>query len=410
MSTKPRILISGAGIGGLVFALAARARGLEPVVVEQAEVLGEVGAGVQLSANATRVLFGLGLGERLMRCAVEAQGKEIRLWNTGESWPLFDLGVESRVRFGYPYLMLHRADLHEVLADALTARAAGSLRLGMRTVGCRRAEHGMRLEMADGSLIEADVIVGADGVHSPVRTALHGDDRAAFSGFVAWRSVLPMQALPSHMQRRVGTNWVGPGAHVITYPLRRGELFNFVGIVERSGWEVERWTEPGDRLECLRDFAGWHPDVLTVIAASPTLHKWALMVREPLIEWGSGPVTLLGDAAHPTLPFLAQGAAMAIEDGAVLAHALAEGSNDVEAALRAYEAARADRCARIVRGSAENAKRFHARTLETAEQAREYVAREWAPKAVRARYEWLFAYDAELAIGQGSACSPAASG
>ncbi|MGE0313598.1 MAG: FAD-dependent monooxygenase [Lautropia sp.] len=394
MKSDLRILVSGAGIGGLACTLALHAQGHEPVIVEQASELREVGAGVQLSANATRVLFGLGLEERLMADAVEAQGKEIRLWNTGQTWPLFDLGAESRARHGFPYLMMHRADLHAALADAVRERLPGAIRLGFRTTRVEEAAGQVVIEAADGRRIEADALIGADGVHSPVREALHGADRARFSGFVAWRAVIPMARLPAHMRRSVGVNWVGPGAHVINYPLRRGTLFNFVGIVERAGWEVERWTEPGDRDECLRDFAGWHPDVRCIIDAAPSLYKWALMIREPLGEWGRGRTTLLGDAAHPTLPFLAQGAAMAIEDAAVLGNALGASDGNVEAALRAYEAARRERCARIVRGSAENARRFHDRTLENAEQAQAYVEREWAPELVRARYEWLFAYDA----------------
>src|SRR5439155_22824734 len=178
-------------------------------------------------------------------------------------------------------------------------------------------------------------------------------DRPRFTGCMAWRAVIPIDRLPPHLARAVGTNWIGPGGHVVHYLLRRGELFNFVGLVERDDWRVESWTERGTVAECEADFRLWHDDIHAMIRAIETPYKWALMLRDPLARWGEGRVSLLGDACHPTLPMLAQGAVMAIEDGLVLARCL-ERYDDAPTALRRYEAARAERTGRIVRGAAEN--------------------------------------------------------
>lgn len=388
------ILIAGAGIGGLTTALALMQRGFEVEVHEQADALREVGAGLQVSANGNRVLFALGLAEALRRVAVPPTGKEVRLWNTGQAWTLFDLGAESVARYGFPYFMLHRGDLLQVLADAVRARRPDAIRLGSRVEGLDQDGDGVVLRLAGGRTARGQALIGADGVHSRVRHLLHGADAPVFTGCVAWRGLVPMQALPEPLRRPIGVNWIGPGRHVVHYPVRRGELLNFVGIVERDDWQVESWTERGDAGECARDFSGWHPDVQAIIERLDAPFKWALMGRQPLARWSAGRVTLLGDACHPTLPFLAQGAVMAIEDALVLARCLDAHRADVPGALLRYEGLRAERTARIVRGSADNAKRFHADVLSSADEAQAYVDREWHPDKVLARYGWLFEYDA----------------
>jgi salicylate hydroxylase len=210
---------------------------------------------------------------------------------------------------------------------------------------------------------------------------------------IAWRGVVPMAALPRHMARMVGTNWVGPGGHVVHYPLHHGNLMNFVGIVERSDWRVESWSTRGSAEECAADFAGWHEDVHRLIRKAPSLYKWALMVREPMGRWTVGPVTLLGDACHPTLPMLAQGAVMAIEDGFILARCVERWPDDLAAALARYERARSERTRAIVLGSAANARRFHNPALADPVGAKQYLDREWSRTAITSRYEWLFTYD-----------------
>jgi salicylate hydroxylase len=391
-----KIIIIGAGLGGLTAASALLDRGFDVTVLEQAAQLKEIGAGVQLSSNATGVLYRLGLGPALEKIASEPAGKRVRLWNTGQSWPLFDLGAISRERFGYPYFTLHRADLHTVLADGVRQRNPNAIRLGVKVA--RHEQHGdgrVTVHGANGDSWTADLVIGADGVHSRTREALFGPDAPRFSGIMAWRGVIRAADLPAHMREPYGSNWVGPGAHVIQYPLRGGELVNFVGAVEGGGWEVESWSERGTHEECLADFAGWHEDVQAMIRAIDVPYKWALMVREPMPQWSKGSVTLLGDACHPTLPFLAQGAGMALEDGYILARALAQYGGDLPDALRRYEAARHERTARIVRGSAANAERFHNPALAHAEGAAAYVTKEWSEERVKERYEWLFQYDVD---------------
>lgn len=394
-ASLPTILIAGAGLGGLTAALALLRRGYRVRVLEQAPQLRELGAGIQLSANANRALFNLGLEKPLMEVACPAAGKRIRLWSTGQTWPLFDLSSESVQRYGYPYLTVYRADLHRVLAEAVLATAPDAIRLNARVEGVEQDAGGVRVTLADGSVETADLLVGADGVHSRVRAALFGDDKPVFSGALAWRGVIPAERLPAHLCEPYGVNWVGPGAHVIHYPLRRGKLVNFVGILERDDWQIESWTQQGSVDECARDFAGWHEDVQTLIRSLETPFKWALMVREPMTQWTRARVTLLGDACHPTLPMLASGAAMAIEDGYILARSLDAHRDDPLLALQRYEDVRKERTARVVRGSAENAKRFHNPELAHAAGAAAYVEREWSEDRVRARYEWLFTYDVD---------------
>lgn len=396
-SIKTRnILIAGAGIGGLVTALALIQRGFTVTVLEQAPELGEVGAGLQISSNGTRVLFELGLEDALHAVAWKPEGKVVRLWNTGKSWELFDLNTDAIKRFGFPYLMFHRADFHRVLADAVMTQQPGALRLNAKVRDFVEHDDRVVVRLEGGEEIVTDALIGADGVHSAVRETLVGADRPSFTGLIAWRGVIPRDRLPASLLDPVGTNWVGPGRHVIHYFLRRGELLNFVGIVERKGWEVESWTTVGSREECARDFCDWHEDIHALIENLETPYKWALMVREPLSKWSSRRVTLLGDAAHPTLPFLAQGAVMAIEDGYILARAMHEHERDVRTALNRYEKARVERTSAIVRGSAANTKVFHNPSLADPELADDYVTQQWSRKRIEDRYTWLFEYDATM--------------
>src|SRR5262245_2859406 len=389
---KPHVLIAGAGIGGLTAALALLKRGIGVDVYQQARELREIGAGLQLSANGNRVLYALGLADGLGRLACEAAGKEVRLWNTGQTWKLFDLGAVSVARYGFPYFLLYRPDLLEILAHAVRREKRDAIHLGARCTGLLQDGGGVTLQV-EGGEASGDALVGADGVHSRIRQALFGADAPEFTGLVAWRGTIPMARLPVHMRRLVGTNWIGPGAHVVHYPVHGGEYMNFVGIVERGDWRVESWTAQGTAAECAHDFRGWHEDVHRMIGSVETPFKWALMGRPPMARWTVGRATLLGDACHPMLPMLASGAAMAIEDGFVLARAL-DACGDVPTALARYEDARRERTRRAVLGSADNAKRFHNPALADRGGAQAYIDREWSEEAVRTRYEWLFTYDA----------------
>jgi salicylate hydroxylase len=387
-------MIAGAGIGGLTAALSLLRQGFAVAIYEQAPALGEIGAGLQLSANATRVLNALGLAEALAGSAVRPQGKEMRHWRTGRRFKLFDLGVQSEARYGAPYLFIHRADLHRMLAEAVLAISPRCLTLSARCVGIDQRKDGVRLLLADGRAEHGTLLIGADGVHSGVRASLFGTDRPQFTGCMAWRGVIPRERLRQERLTPEGSNWIGPGRHVVTYPLRRGELLNFVGVVENSDWRVESWTAAGTREECLADFVGWHEEVRRLIAAIDVPYKWALMVRTPMARWSMGRVTLLGDACHAALPFLAQGAAMAIEDACLLARSLAHYRGDHDTAFARYEAARIARTTRVITGSADNMRRFHDSRLDGDAAAEGYIAAEFAPEKVAARYEWLFGYDA----------------
>jgi salicylate hydroxylase len=389
---KPRILIAGAGIGGIVAALALLQRGFGVALYEQAPELRELGAGVQISPNGSRVLRALGLLTAVQAIASVPVAKEMRLFNTGQAWRVQDLGANAEARYGAPYWLVHRGDFHAVLVRALGERAPAAVRTGSRCIGFEQDADGVTLDLENGEQAHGDALIGADGVHSNIRAQLFGDGHARFTGFMAWRGVVPMERLPPRLRQQYGMTWIGPHGHVVTYPLRRGELLNFVTAIERDDWRVESWSEAGTVDECRRDLAAWHPDVLSIVDAIDVPYKWALLGREPLPHWSVGRVSLLGDACHPTLPFLAQGANMAIEDGMVLARCL--DAYEIPEALHRYEVARLDRTSRIVLGSLENVSRYHNPQLADPVQAQAFMAREFAPRAMGARYDWLYEYDA----------------
>jgi len=391
--TEKRIAIAGAGIAGLTTALSLLQRGWKVDVYEQASQLAEVGAGLQISPNGTRVLQSLGLEPALQSVVCQAQGKEIRMWNTGQRWKLFDLGDDCLSRFGAPYWMVHRGDLHKILLDAFNAQSDAPVRLNSRVVSAQSTSTGASFVLQDGSHHSAHGLIAADGVHSILREKLLGEDKAQFTGLLAWRGLVPVHTISAHLQAQVGTNWVGPGAHVITYPVRGGALMNVVGIIEKDGWLGESWTEQGTHEELLQDFGHWHADVGELMRKIDQPFKWALLGRSPQKGWAQGAICLVGDSAHPTLPFLAQGANMAIEDAAVMARCLTAYST-AEKAFAEFENLRWQRTADIVNRSSDNAKRFHNPQLSDAAKAVDYVSTEWEPEKVRRRYDWMFEYDA----------------
>ena len=397
MAAHDRIAVIGAGIGGLATALALLRRGLDVEVYEQAPQLGEVGAGIQISSNGTRVLYALGLEEALRRVQVLPSRRQIRHWSTGETWDWFELGAVSAKRYGTPHVMLHRADLHALLAEAVGRLKPDAVHLAKRCIGLTKSDRQVEIRFETGETASAAYVIGADGIHSRVRECLFGPDRPQFTGVVAWRAVVPMEKLPSRLAQMVGTNWLGPRGHVLHYPVRRGELMNYISLVERDDWQIESWTVAGTRSELANDYRGWHADVHAIIANIETPYKWALMVREPMPQWSQGRITLLGDACHPTLPFLGQGGVMALEDGYVVAACLQRYFTDPAKALGRYEELRKERSAAVVRAAHENRKQVFSPALADKDAIAVSVAREWQQVRLRERFEWLYAYDATAA-------------
>lgn len=395
LQSSPHVLIAGAGIGGLTAALALLDAGIDCDLYEQAPELREVGAGLQLAPNGTRVLFALGLEPSVLRDGVETSDKIVRLWSTGQTWSQYDPAVATPVeRFGSPMFLMHRGDLHAMLVDAVRARKPGAIHLKARCIDFEQSETQVHMTLDDGRRIAGDILIGADGLHSRVRQRLFGPATPKFTGILAWRGMASMERLPPHLRRPVSTQWLGPNGHVTCYPVHRGKLLNMVGEVERDDWRLESWVEPGTREECLMDFPGWHRDLLDIIDSIDQLYKWGLFLREPLPQWSVGRVTLLGDACHAMLPFLGQGANMAIEDGYVLARCVAAFKDDPVAALKRYETARLKRTTEIVQRSAAMAQTFHNDQLRDSEAGAGYISRQWNPENIRARYDTIYFYNA----------------
>lgn len=395
-----KALISGGGIGGLTAALCLQHAGIEVEVYERAPELMPFGAGIQISPNGVRVLHALGLADPLKAFAFRPEGLEMRLGRSGRRVFMIPTKEDAERRYGVPYYHMHRADMTEVLSTALRARAPGALRMGREAVSAAQDESGVTLRFSDGSTARGDVLVGADGIHSVLRGQLFGADKPRFTGCIAWRLVIPASRLKPGVIPPNATVWVGPGRHAVTYYLRRGALLNFVGLVEQEGWHTESWTERGDRAGLAADFAGWAPPLQAVIAEADDIFRWALFDRDPMPVWSKGRITLLGDACHPMLPFLAQGAVMAIEDGWVLATSLREG-RDIPSALAAYEAKRKPRTASVQLGARRQMGLFHKRTF--LEQLTTYgpmwLAARLAPSFVNSRQDWLYAHDVTAPSG-----------
>ncbi|MDO8276887.1 MAG: FAD-dependent monooxygenase [Burkholderiaceae bacterium] len=394
MSSKPTVIVAGAGLGGLTAALALLRKGIDVEVHEQAPALGEVGAGVQISSNGTAALFALGLEAPVRDHGVQVVDKEIRLWNTGQTWSLFKRdGSPASGRYPFPMFMLHRKDLHGMLVDAVRKLKPDAIHLGRKCTGFVQQGARVRLDFDGAPPAEGDILVGADGLHSRVREQQFGRARAEFTGQVVWRGLVPMDRLTADQRRLIGSNWVGPHAHVTCYPVQRGEMYNFVGQVDRTDWQIESWVTEGSTSECLADFAGWHEDVQRMIRSAPKLFKWALFLRDTLPQWSVNRVTLLGDAAHATLPYLGQGACMAMEDGIILARCIAQWAGDPELALQRYQSLRVERTRRIVEASAAMTGTFHSTEMADAAGAQRYVDAQWNGDKVRERYDWIYNYD-----------------
>ena len=346
---QKKILIVGAGIGGLSAALALLRRGVEVEVFEQSARLGDVGAGIMLTPNATRTLGQLGLDSEIVGVAIEPEASVYRRFDDGEVILRAPLrGVMER-RHGAKYLHVHRADLHSILVAAVRRLSPECIRLDRPVVDYVQDEGAVTASFGDGSQATGDGLIGCDGARSRVRERSFGGTAPSFTGQVAWRGIVPSNGLPASITAPASTIWIGHDRHIVEYPLRGGRVVNYVALVAKAAWQEEGWNRRSAVGEVVAEFADFHPDVLQLLQATPAENcfKWGLFDRNPLGAWTRGRVTLLGDAAHPTLPFMAQGAAMSIEDGAVVARAIAQ-TESVPAGLLRYERARLERTASIV--------------------------------------------------------------
>jgi salicylate hydroxylase len=383
-----KILIAGAGLGGLAAASCLMKAGHDVEVYEQAPQLGEVGAGIQISANAMHVLRHLGLAKAITKAGVQPGAYVFRLHDTGEIIQQFSLSDEHELLHGAPYTQLHRADFHGLLTAKAREFNPDVIRLDRRVVGFREATDSIELKFTDGSSARGDLLIGADGLKSVIRDQIVGDVPATYTGDAAWRVTVPVERLPSPFLPQVMSVFMGPGGHAVCYYVRSGKLLNFVGIVETDEVSEESWTVkfPWEKLKA--DYKGWHPIIQTVIelADRDQCFRWSLHNRPPIRNWSTARATLLGDSAHPTLPYLAQGAVMAIEDGAVLMRALSM-TKTISDAVQMYQRNRIDRTARIVTQSSENRWLFHLRSV--AELKAAFAERDEGAD----RNTWLYSYN-----------------
>jgi salicylate hydroxylase len=394
------VAIVGAGIGGLTAALCLHRRGLDVTVHEQASALGEIGAGVQISPNAAMVLQRLGLRDELDAVAARPVAFAVRRWEDDSLIAETPLdGCESR--YGAPYYTFHRADLHRVLAEAVPA---GVVRTGRRLTDVRADGARTRLRFGDGSEVSADTVIGADGLKSVVRRSLLADE-AVFAGQAACRGLVPAERARETADENRVTMWVGPGRHLVCYPVRAGRLLNWALAVPADEATVESWTAEGDPAQALAQLEGWNPRVRALVGATERTLVLPLYDREPSPRLSRDGVTLLGDAAHPMLPFLGQGAGQAIEDGWVLADCLSglDGSPVAER-LRLYERLRSQRADEVQARSRGNSQLLHLEDGE-AQRRRDEVLNEGA--MAPATFDWLHGYDATTATATALAADDA---
>jgi len=339
-------VIAGGGIGGLVAALVLARQGLVAQVLEQADALGEIGAGIQLGPNVFRMFEHLGLTEPIRQVAYFPPNLVMRDVSSGELIVRSPVGEHALATYRQPYGVIYRADLHQVLLQACRALPSVGLHVKSKVTGYSQRDGSVDVQLADGRQLQAAALIGADGLWSRVREQVVGDGKPRVSGHIAYRAVLPMSEVPPHLYSPDVTLWGGEKTHLVHYPLRRGELFNLVAVFHSDRYE-EGWNTFGDPEELHLRFAKAASPVKELLAKIETWKMWVLCDREPVANWSQGHVTLLGDAAHPMLQYLAQGACMAIEDAVTLGAALRASPSDIAGAFRSYQKARYLRTGRV---------------------------------------------------------------
>ena len=392
MASARHVIVAGAGIAGLTAALAMARAGMRVTVFEQAAKLEETGAGIQLSPNATRVLIALGLSERLAASVMTPQAIRVMAGGSGREIVRIPLGSAAERRYGAPYWTIHRGDLQAALAAAVQTTQDIALKLATRVEDFAVHGNGVTVQGRSDKRVEDErgvALIGADGIWSSVSEQLRRQSGPRFRHRNAWRALIPAEAVPAEFRQPLVHLWLGPDTHLVHYPVKGGRLINIVGIVSDE-WNKTGWSAAGERSEILRHFGrwSWAATARALIAIPDRWLKWALYEGKAPFRGGVGPVTLIGDAAHPMLPFLAQGAGMAIEDAAVLADMLGKYLDDPRDALRAYEGARYHRIARAQQEARRQARIYG--LSSPAALVRNLAMRALGGERLRARYDWLY--------------------
>ena len=392
MSQPLRVAVIGAGIGGLVAANALLRRGFDVEVYEQASELAEIGAGIQISPNALQVFRALDLEAPMLRIAHEPEGFLGTDWKSGRE--LFRSPIKDvfQAKYGASYYLVHRADLHRILAAPIPAER---IHLSARCASIDNGSDSVTVRFADGATQSFDAVIGADGIKSVVRGALFGELKPQFTGCMCWRGLVPADRLPKDHALPMSHVWLGPDGHIVQYHVRGRSLVNFVAVYETKDWVEESWTLPSTLEEVKAAYAGWHPKLHVLFERSEKIYKWGLFDRDPLASWSAGRVTLMGDAAHPMLPFFAQGAGQAIEDGYAVAAALARYPADISRAFALYEAIRRERATRVQLGARARRHTLHLRTpWARLKRDLTYKWQQWRdPSNNSYRANWIYEFD-----------------
>jgi len=392
VTASRNVIVAGAGIGGLTAALALARNGFRVTVLEQTERLEETGAGIQLSPNATRTLLHLGLGDRLRPHVVAPAAVRVFGARSGREIARIPLGEAAAQRYGAPYWMIHRGDLQAALADAVAQELDISLKLGVRMEDFVTHPNGVTVSAGGSAGLwneQGHALIAADGLWSASRARIGFKEPPRFAGRTAWRALVPAKEVPAEFREPLIHLWLGRDAHLVHYPVKNGKVINVV-VITAVDWNAQGWREPASRIDLLRQFSAthWAPPAHALIRVPEAWLKWALYDRRPLMNWSQGAAALLGDAAHPMLPFLAQGAAMAIEDAIVAAQCLARMPDDAAGALKTYSAIRRGRTRKVQRQAVRNGERYHlggARAM-----LRDAAMRFMGGERLLHHYDWLY--------------------